>query len=955
MKKFIPISGLFAVLAFLSSIVIFGQNYPTEKFRYISPKPGSEFVNPANSIAVRQGDAFNRQALSNEYFIVRGSLSGNVQGKVKLSSDGQTIIFNPVNPFKYGEQIFVEIKEGLKTISGKELAGLKFDFTIQPVDNTQMLIDFYQTEYEQEISMIESQNSAGSQMANPVKISNNYPEDFPAPYITEMDNPTEGYIFCTLRVSQSPTYKHYIAILDKYGVPVYYRKAQNVPNDLKVIPEDNLAFCNFNNADVPSNAYYVMDQWFDVIDTLKMGNGYYVDQHDMLVLESGDRIMMAYDPQLIDMSQIVPGGDPNATVIGFIVQRLDSEDNVTFQWRSWDYFEITDATDLDLTSDRIDYVHGNAFDLDDNQTTLLMSCRTMDEITKIDLATGDIIWRLGLHAINNEFTFIDDTIGFCRQHDIRVLPNGNITLYDNGNCHNPAFSQSWEYALDIVNMTATPVWNYIRDPFVYGSATGSSRRHNDGNTLICWGFTNPIGMTEVRPDGSTTWELNVVENGVNYRAVKSTWETTLFELSEYSVDFGTYDDYIPWPKIIVITNNSDQDIEITSTQNYLNSYQVITPLPLNVPAGGSINFQFQLFPSGGEEGHLDDVLTLNYDSFVLDDLPQRIARQIAITAYVQDDNPPEAAVDPVDGSTTVPLNTQVKINFNESVVKTDGNTLKSIDIPDVIEFRETDASGPAVEYTAFIDAWKRQIVITPQLKSNQQYYVELKANSVSDKDGNILATAETSTFTTEDVEAPVVVFFPEDSAVDVKRNVVVTITFNEKIFKSGGDEITDADLPEMLVYKETDTLGVDVVYTAVLNEDKTEIQIMADEDLVEFQQYYVAFLGNMVQDEAGNMVEMGKSITFTTGDEFGINDYNWNSTVRVFPNPNKGLMTLEFSSNDPKSIELFNAKGKVIFASQSVVGNILSIDISNQPLGIYFIRVINLGSGVSSELKVIKN
>ncbi len=45
----------------------------------------------------------------------------------------------------------------------------------------------------------------------------------------------------------------------------------------------------------------------------------------------------------------------------------------------------------------------------------------MDEITKIDRNTGDIIWRFGPQAKNNMFTFLNDTVGFSYPHDIQQL------------------------------------------------------------------------------------------------------------------------------------------------------------------------------------------------------------------------------------------------------------------------------------------------------------------------------------------------------------------------------------------------------------------------------------------------------------------------------------------------------------------------------------------------------
>ena len=50
------------------------------------------------------------------------------------------------------------------------------------------------------------------------------------------------------------------------------------------------------------------------------------------------------------MDSIVDDGDPNAIVEGLIIQELNSDHEVVFEWKSWDHFNITDNTYLDLTS-----------------------------------------------------------------------------------------------------------------------------------------------------------------------------------------------------------------------------------------------------------------------------------------------------------------------------------------------------------------------------------------------------------------------------------------------------------------------------------------------------------------------------------------------------------------------------------------------------------------------------
>ena len=128
-----------------------------------------------------------------------------------------------------------------------------------------------------------------------------------------------------------------------------------------------------------------------------------------------------------------------------------------------------------LTADEIDYVHGNAIELD-SDGNWLVSSRHMDEITKIDRTTGDIVWRLG--GKNNEFTLLGDTLWFSHQHAIRRIANGHVTLFDNGNGHTPPFSRAVEYELDEQARSARLVWQYRNTPDTYGSAMGYVQRES---------------------------------------------------------------------------------------------------------------------------------------------------------------------------------------------------------------------------------------------------------------------------------------------------------------------------------------------------------------------------------------------------------------------------------------------------------------------------------------------
>jgi len=733
--------------SFIFSFLTFSQQQAS--FSYVSPLPGSKYINPEQTIALRHGDIIDPTSVRNSMITLRGSERGEITGSVKLSVDGRTLVFTPDKPFSLKENISVEVANGIRTETGLELEGLSFGFKTKPIDNYPMLVDYYQREEQRLAGSMEkldngTENNSHYEYGN--RENNDYPEGFPTPTIAAFDNPSPGYVFLGPRPFGGADYGTYLVMLDNYGIPVFYQEWPRRTNDFKTLPNNQLTFCDFTNANPEINKYLVMDSKFNITDTLTMGNGYLVDQHDLLMRENGNHFMMAYDPQLVNMDTVVPGGDTAATVVGFVVQEIDSEHNVIFQWRSWDHYEITDANHTDFLAKNIDYVHGNAFEID-YDGNLLMSQRNMEEITKIDLNTGEIIWRLGLHAKNNMFTFTNDTIGFSWQHDIRRLDNGNITVYDNGNWHTPKFSQAVEYNIDEQNYTAELVWNYIHDPVVYARATGAHRRLPSGNSFICWGLTWPINVSEVDMEGSLRWELHWPMNVWEYRSFKVDWETDYFETSVDTIDFGEYDDYVPWPSIFTITNNANHDIQITSTHNHWDSYSVITQLPLDIPAGGTAQMTINFFPT--MEGHIDDVLTLNYESTVLDTLPRRVSKQIFLTGYVPDEQAPEADITPVDGEENVPQDAHIVIEFSEPVMKADGNAIKYTDLSDVLIFSEYE--GEEVNFFAHIDLWKTKITIIPDtLKPLTDYHVEILANSIADREGNILPEAQVSVFTTEE-------------------------------------------------------------------------------------------------------------------------------------------------------------------------------------------------------------
>lgn len=592
-------------------------------FKYISPAPDSKYIMPQNNIALRHGNKILINSLKNFEILVTGSLSGRIDGEIKLSSDGKTVIFNPNKPFQFSEKIQVKTSGIVKTHKGEHIQPVNFSFYI--TDDIPDLPKDYIWKEELKFHQSFIRNNSGKYSPRNKSINDyNLPEDYPEFTIEQLNNPTgEGYYFIAPfgYWGWFPDATPYLIIHDTIGVPVFYKRLDYEPYDFK-LNENGLLSFYYNNW--PDSKNYVMDKSFNIIDSYKMQNGYGSDFHEFFMLENGHAFVMDYDPQIIDMSQYVVGGVEEATVIGWVFQELDIDKNVIFQWRSWDHYEILDSDGyVDLTATSIDLVHGNSIEVGlDN--SLLLSPRNLNEITKIDRNTGEIIWRL--EGNNNMFEFINDTLHFSGQHDARTLADGKLSLFDNGSYHNmdPQFSSTVVYEIDEENLTATLTRRLRSDPDVFGLIMGNAQETYNGNIVTGWGSGVP-GITEFNTEGEIVAEYYF--ESINYRAYRFPFSTTYFELNKDTLNFGYIWQEDELTRNIEVYNNQAEDIELTSHYLHSDIFILENELPLTIPSSESISLQVTFNPS--TTGNYTDVLTLNSD-INSDTLVRRIAQQVRL-------------------------------------------------------------------------------------------------------------------------------------------------------------------------------------------------------------------------------------------------------------------------------------------------------------------------------------
>ncbi|HYF38671.1 MAG TPA: aryl-sulfate sulfotransferase [Gemmatimonadales bacterium] len=253
----------------------------------------------------------------------------------------------------------------------------------------------------------------------------------------------------------------------------------------------------------------------DSVRAISVNPPRYLDNHELWITsgpDGGERYhFFTYDHRISDLSAI--GGADQVSLAGHQLVRLRGDGTTEFEWNGWDRLTIDEWIEPprpepgDSTGRDFDHPNGMIIDSDGNY---VVSFRHLSQVMKIDALTGETVWRLG--GRRNEFTFLNDPLGgFSAQHSPRILPNGNLLLYDNGTSHQPQESRAVEYALDLAARTATLVWEFRHVPPIYTPAVGGVQRLANGNTLVGFGFVGRA--TEVRPDGSVSWEAEVTVDG----------------------------------------------------------------------------------------------------------------------------------------------------------------------------------------------------------------------------------------------------------------------------------------------------------------------------------------------------------------------------------------------------------------------------------------------------------
>ena len=317
------------------------------------------------------------------------------------------------------------------------------------------------------------------------------PSDLPL-YVASGSNPSPGYVLFAAG--------KYGVVIDNTGKVVWYRRfADGAGLNFETQPTGRYY------AHPPTPSQTDVEPWLE-IDPLGSitrifgcAGGLPSRFHDLVAEADGSYWILCDETRTMDLSTL--GGMPDAKVTGTGVQHLSAAGALLFQWRPFDHFQITDLDLAERTGPNVNWTHGNALDLD-TDGNLLVSFRSLSEITKIDTRTGAVAWRMG--GLRNQFTFQDaPTPGFSRQHGLRVTGAGRIVLLDN--LGDVAGSRAERYVYDEVLRTARLVASYGPTPAAVALLGGTTQDLPGGRTLVAFG--NGGRVEEYDAAGTMVWHI----------------------------------------------------------------------------------------------------------------------------------------------------------------------------------------------------------------------------------------------------------------------------------------------------------------------------------------------------------------------------------------------------------------------------------------------------------------
>jgi hypothetical protein len=250
------------------------------------------------------------------------------------------------------------------------------------------------------------------------------------------------------------------------------------------------------------------------------GNGHQPDLHDFFLARNGTALVTSYFPVLCNLSAY--GGSSYAGLTDGVMQEIDVRTGlVMYEWTSLDHVAVSESYSSahdSSTGFPFDFFHINSLDVE-RDGSVLISARNTWTVYDLDPVTGKIRWQLG--GKHSSFGGAAPT-RTAWQHDPRELPDGAISIFDNGS--SPTVHPQSRVVVISLNPqtgTATLETQLTHTPGLVVESQGNAEALPNGDWFVGWG-QEPF-FSELSPSGQELLDAHFPAHTQSYRSFRMPW------------------------------------------------------------------------------------------------------------------------------------------------------------------------------------------------------------------------------------------------------------------------------------------------------------------------------------------------------------------------------------------------------------------------------------------------
>jgi Arylsulfotransferase (ASST) len=259
---------------------------------------------------------------------------------------------------------------------------------------------------------------------------------------------------------------------------------------------------------------------YQVLKKFPAGNGLPADLHEFRISPQDTALLTSFDPIRCNLSSV--GGPSDAAVTDSLFQEIDLKTHlVRREWHPLDHVALSQSyASPNGSTDEwpFDYFHINSIDPSPSGS-ILISSRNTSALYELSSSTGQVTAQIGG---KHPTVTLGSGAATAYQHDAQELPNGEISVFDNGGVPkvHPQ-SRGVILAVNSAAKTDTLVGEFEHSTPLSAGSQGSVQALENGAMFIGWG-AEPY-FSEYAAGGTLLFDAHLPPGAESYRGYRFQW------------------------------------------------------------------------------------------------------------------------------------------------------------------------------------------------------------------------------------------------------------------------------------------------------------------------------------------------------------------------------------------------------------------------------------------------